>query len=329
MTRITSSRSLHCGLRVVGLALTTLIVASTAAGAQLPGTLFGLIEDADGNTVPEATITLTDPDTPSFKQVETSDNKGKYRVFIANATKKYTITITKDGYRPMSLNGVRVTARQRTRRNWTLNKAGAGPAAANPAPAAAGEAPSGNAGALFNRGVAAAQSNDLDSAEQNFKAALEQKPDLHNANAALARLYLERKTWEKALEHATLAKAADHDVDAMNQVLYQSYNELGQKKKAKEILAAMQSADPSKATANMFNEAADLYNQGDSAGAKPKLQELLALDPEHAKANYILGMIFVAEEANEQARTHLEKFIAIAPDDPDAAVAKEILTFLQ
>ena len=50
--------------------------------------------------------------------------------------------------------------------------------------------------------------------------------------------------------------------------------------------------------------------------------------PDHAKANYLLGIALVGEDP-AKAKGLLEKFIALAPNDPDAATAKEMLQYLE
>ena len=43
-------------------------------------------------------ITLTNPESPSFKQEETTDDRGRYTIFVANALPLYTIAMSKEGY---------------------------------------------------------------------------------------------------------------------------------------------------------------------------------------------------------------------------------------
>lgn len=313
----------HLGVSLC--ALTVALVLCAPAVAQLPGTLDGIVVNENKEPVAGAEIVLTDPDSPNFKQTATTNKKGRYRILIADATRPYILNLSKPGHQLVTRRGVKVVARKRTRLDLTL-RTSAAVAAANPAQ---GEKPGNGASGFFNRGVAAINTGDFDSAESNFKKALEKDPELHNANAALARIFLKQERYKEAIVVAELAVGANIDADTMRQVLYNSYTELGNKDKAKEILAKMQSADPSKANANLFNEAADHYNTGNLAEAKPLLEQVLAQDSNHAKANYIMGLIYAGEQVNDKARLHLEKFIELAPDDPDAPLAKEMLNYLK
>jgi len=112
-------------------------------------------------------------------------------------------------------------------------------------------------------------------------------------------------------------------------VLYAAYSATGQSAKAKEVLSRMEAQDPEKAGKNLFNQAADLYNAGNLADAKPILERVVSSQASNARAHYMLGLCYINEGANEQAKTHLEKFIELAPKDPDAATAKEMISYLQ
>jgi uncharacterized GH25 family protein len=58
---------------------------AAGAQAQLPGTMFGQIFDDKGEPIPGVKITITNPESPSFKQEETTDDRGRYSIFVANA----------------------------------------------------------------------------------------------------------------------------------------------------------------------------------------------------------------------------------------------------
>ena len=54
------------------------------------------------------------------------------------------------------------------------------------------------------------------------------------------------------------------------------------------------------------------------------LEKALAIDPTQARAHYLLGICYSMDD-KAKAREHLNKFIEMAPNDPDAAAAKEML----
>ena len=316
-------------------ALTTFLALGLASSvqAQLPGQLEGQIRDENDQPVADVEIIVTDPERPSWEQVEKSNKRGRYRIFFANATVPYELKLQKDGYQTKEVGGVRVTARKETRRDFTImtQEAALANMAANPGSSdvSAEDAAKGGAAETFNKGVAALNAEDLDTAETLFLAALDKDSTLDMAHAALARLYLKQEKWADAAERAESAVAADVDVESMQQVLYASYSELGDSDKAQEALSALEAADPEKASKNIFNQAADAYNNGDMDKAREGLERVLSADPNHAKANYMMGLVLISAGENARAKEVLQKFLDLAPNDPDAGTAQEMLKYLE
>lgn len=329
-------------LRVATLPMTVgavLLVAgllAAPAAAQLPGGMFGLITDENGDPVPNVTITIKNPESPDFEQVVEGNKKGRYKIHLANATVPYSMTFSAPGFQTFSVNGVKITARKDTRKNFEMKSQAAAQAAAASGAAATGgadidpgAAAKGGAVETFNKGVQATQAGDLDTAIMMFEAALEKDAELGMAHAALARVYLDKENHAKAAAAAEKAIALDADADSMQQVLYSSYSALGQSDKAEAALASLKSANPEAAGKNLYNQAAEHYNNGNMAEAKKGLEQLMTLDPDHAKGNYMLGIVYIGEGNNAGAKEKLEKFLALAPNDPDAATAKEMLSYIE
>ena len=59
--------------------------------------------------------------------------------------------------------------------------------------------------------------------------------------------------------------------------------------------------------------------------AKAALLKMLEIEPNRARAHYMLGLIY-AQDDTAKAREHLERFIALAPTAPEVATAKQLLT---
>ena len=58
-------------------------------------------------------------------------------------------------------------------------------------------------------------------------------------------------------------------------------------------------------------------------------EQSLAGDPAFAKTHYMLGMCHINRGENADAREHFEAFLAMAPNDPDATTAKEMLSYIK
>jgi Flp pilus assembly protein TadD len=72
-----------------------------------------------------------------------------------------------------------------------------------------------------------------------------------------------------------------------------------------------------------------LWNGGQAEKAVTLSRLALAIDSSLAKAHYFLGLDHLSKGNNAEARTALETFIRLAPDDPDAVTAGEMLAFIE
>ena len=317
--------------RIFLVLLIVAFVVTAAATAQMTGKKRGIIFDQNEEAIPEVTITITDPEAPIYRQVFVTDTRGRYRIILpTKATVPLTVLFEKEGYQPFSMPSV-IFSFQETRENFTMVKL-AVKGQAPPIPAAAETkelAAKGGYVKIYNTGVGALESGDIGGAERMFMEVLEKKTDYGPAWGGMARVYWKQERWPEALEYALKSVELNPDDTLISQVLYAAYSGLGRKKEAAEILATMAADDPEKAGKNLFNQAADLYNQGDTAGAKPILQQVVAADPDNGKAYYMLGLCYISEGANDEARAALNKFLEIAPNDPDIATAKEMISYLE
>lgn len=323
-------KALRLPARFVGIFVAALLVLATGVAAQHPGTIYGQVFDENEEPVAGVKIKITDPERPDWKQEETTDARGRYRIRLTNATVPYEFSFTKEGFQENRVGGVKVPARGEVRRNFDMVSASAALASATAAGTIDPEAAKkGEAVEVYNQAVMSLRAQDYDTAVALFESAIEKQPDLGAAHAALARIHMERKEHQKALEHAKHAMELEADVDSMQQVLFTSHTALGNETEAQAAMTALRSANPEKANLNLFNQAVDLYNAGNMVEAKAGFEQVLASNPDHAKAHYLMGLVYVNESDNTKARQHLEKFLAIAPDDPDAATAKEMLQYLE
>ncbi len=135
---------------------------------------------------------------------------------------------------------------------------------------------------------------DPEKALEYYKKTTELKPDFYEAWLAIADIYGKRKAWTDAA--AAMKKAVD-----------------------------LKATDP----IVLFNYAVYAQNSGDVASAETAYQKTLELDPKRAMAHYQLGLIAVNKEQNDAAIAHFEKFLELAPTDPQAEAAKQVIEALK
>ncbi len=347
MKSISPSWTTGPAARRATLAAALVLALAAPAAAQQPGTVYGQIFDATtGEPIEGALIVFTDPEKPNFREEHRSGRNGRFRIMLANVVMPersgFTVELSKEGYQSRRVGNVRIPARQETRLSqlsgggdWNLTSLDEAmklqQSAVNLGERAEvdpEEAARGNALKLYNQGSDALNSGDYDTAELFFQNALEKKADLISAMGGLARVYSHRGDHPRAVEYAEKVAAEGEDLENMNQILYAGYDAMGLSDKAEAALAALQATDMSKAGKNMFNKAADLFNSGQIPEAQVELEKLLAADPNHPEANYMLGICYAGSDP-AKAKAQFEKFLSIAPDHADAPTAREMLQYLE
>jgi tetratricopeptide (TPR) repeat protein len=182
---------------------------------------------------------------------------------------------------------------------------------------------------LFNEGAEAVKVGDLDNAERRFVEALQAQPDLVQAIDALMIVYARKKDWTNAAAQAEKVLATDPDNLRALRVRHDAYAQLGDQEKAKLALDALAKADPTALAGSFFDAGIAKFNANDSAGAIADFSKVIELDPGHATAHYYLGLCYTSASKPDLAKTHLERFLELAPNDANAATAREMLKYLE
>lgn len=188
------------------------------------------------------------------------------------------------------------------------------------------------AGALapryFNAGVGALNAGDQETARTKFKQAIEQDPNLTDAHSALAVVELQLENFEGALTAADAALALDAGNARARRMRFQALRFLGRDDEAKAAFDSLDADDQNEALTLTYNEAAKLFNAGDTAKAKTLLEDILAADPNFARAHYMMGLSYLNGGDIPKAKEHFGRFLELAPDDPEAPTARDMMSSL-
>jgi Tfp pilus assembly protein PilF len=182
---------------------------------------------------------------------------------------------------------------------------------------------------IHNEGVALVKSGDDAGAYAKFKEALTIDPNLQPALLGLAAAGLKTGHAAEASAAAETVLKADPQNEAAIRDRYNAALQLGDEAKVVDALVSLAAVEPATARDNLFKLATAAYDADDVPAAKARLAKVLELDPNHARAHYLLGLLLMREGAKQEARSHLERFLALAPTDPDAGTAREALKYMK
>lgn len=182
---------------------------------------------------------------------------------------------------------------------------------------------------VYNQGGEAFAAGDRETALAKFVEAAQLDPSLRDAHHAIATLRLAQGDAAAAAEAAEKALSLGSDDLATLRVLYDAYDALGRHQELAAIAPRLAAVDPDFGGPKLLEQAARSWNAGEAEGAAALSRQALAVDPSLAKAWYFIGLHHLGEGDNEAARAALESFLAAAPDDADAATAREVLDLLE
>lgn len=181
---------------------------------------------------------------------------------------------------------------------------------------------------IYNLGAEASRTGNRDEAIAYLKQTLEVDPTLDQAYTALGQVYMVKKSYKEALAALEPLLARDpQNLEALT-IRFEALKAAGDKEGAKAAEAAMKTAQASQSPETLYKQGVAQYNSNNLVSAIETLEKAVAADPKHAKAHYMLGLAYSGSDG-AKAKEHLQKFLELAPNDPDAATAKEMLTYIK
>jgi tetratricopeptide (TPR) repeat protein len=315
------SISFRSSIARTALALAAALATAAPLLAVGEGRILGTVVDASGAPVANAQVLLTRPGS-SYKQEKKTDAKGTFTLLVLDASKDYQVHIEKEGFTPVD-EPVKPKLQDTLRVSYTLQPAVK--AAASPQ-ALSGENQAINA---YNDGVSKLQAKDKPGAIAKFEEAAKLNPKLPDAQIVLAELYLDQKKNAEALAAAERYLALQPNAPRGLSVEYDAYQALGDAAKADAALEAWIKAEPGRETAvRLLNKGVALFNASKVDQAVAIFERVLQIDPTLAKTHYMLGLSYANSGQDAKAKEQLAKFLELAPNDENAATAKEMLEYL-
>jgi tetratricopeptide (TPR) repeat protein len=185
-----------------------------------------------------------------------------------------------------------------------------------------------NAVRVYNLGAESSRAGNRDDAIAYLKRAIEVDPTLDQAYTALGQVYMVKKSYKEAVAALEPLLARDpQNLEALT-IRFEALKAAGDKEGAKAAEAAMKTAQASQSPETLYKQGVAQYNSNNLVSAIETLERAVAADPRHAKAHYMLGLAYAGSDT-AKAKDHLQKFLELAPNDPDAAAAREMLTYMK
>jgi tetratricopeptide (TPR) repeat protein len=305
-------------------ALVSLVVLGFALPAAAQGMITGTVVDAQGNPVADAKITIEQTDGVTRKFETKSDKKGS---FIQIGLQSASFKVTAEAKAGTATATARVSQRGPSNVKLVIGGGtGNDPAVAaktaelrkafDEGVALSREGKYDDSVAAFNRaialnpkcpdcfyniGFAYAQKKDYAQSEENYKKALEVKPDYAEAYNGLANIYNAQRKFDLAADASA---------------------------KASQLSAAAPGALQGGNADSLYNEGVILWNGGKIPDAKAKFQAAIAANPNHAESHYQLGMALVNEGKLQDAGAEFNTYLKLSPEGPNAATAKALVAQL-
>jgi tetratricopeptide (TPR) repeat protein len=182
---------------------------------------------------------------------------------------------------------------------------------------------------VYNEGVHLLKAGDEEGAYAKFQEAVQFDPNLREAQLAVATTALKVEHWAEAEAAAEAILAEDPQDEEAIRIRYNAALGLGDDAILIDSLVDLAPFEPEIARAGLWKLALESYDGGDMVEAGKRFRKVLEVDPNYPWANYLLGLVLMGEGNNQEAIGYLERFIQLAPDDPEAPSARDLITYLR
>jgi tetratricopeptide (TPR) repeat protein len=180
---------------------------------------------------------------------------------------------------------------------------------------------------IFNEGVEAYNAKRTGEALSKFKQVIELDPTNVAAYLAVAQVSLGQGAPSEAYSMAQKALELEPDNTRALRLAFDGARLAGNTAAAGAALDRLVVLDPDWLGTTVFEHAAQLFNNNQPEEAAFELGYVVKAHPELARAHFMLGVALFNSGRADQGRAHLETFLKLAPDDPDAEVARGLLSY--
>lgn len=295
--------------------------------AQSTGMVKGVVTDNKNQPVDGAKVTIEMAS--SGRKYETKTNKKGEYIQIGLSSGPYKVVAEKDKLASAPGN-VNVRANTTQQANLML---GVASAAASAEAAAKTE----QLKKVFQEGVDLSAAGKHDEAIAKFNEAAVLSPNCYDCYNNIGYTYSQTKEWDKA--EAAYKKSIELKADdaAAYNGLATVYNaerkfdlaaEAGAK--AAQLAGSLSASGGAAGSADaQYNQGVILWNAGKIPEAKKAFEAAVQANPNHAEAHFQLGMSLVNEGNMAGAATEFDTYLKLAPDGPNSATAKALLSQLK
>ncbi len=324
------------------------ILSFPGVGIAQMGSMQGTVTDSNGNPIKGAVVAIESPETGRKYKLKTN-KKGKYMHVAVVYTGTYAIVVTKEGYSRQYLEGARASLSQgndeqgiyhfvltdgdasdkldheltdedRERMSKALSEQ------------LEEEARQAEITEKFEEGQFQLSQGLYKEAIQSFERAIELDEKQPAVLVALGQARQKLGQTQKTLEAYQKAVMINPDA-AVYQTIGNLYSELKEPEKAKEsyqkAIELSAGVAPTVMASTFYNMAVGHMNAANSREAKKALESALKSDPNHAEAHYQMGIVLSQRRTTiPQGLEHLKKYIELAPEGPNAEMAKLLIEAL-
>ena len=288
------------------------------------------VKDTDGKPIEGVKITLTTPEKDDYNKVVSTDKKGQTTFLLHMEIKNVNFLLEKEGYQNLqdSKELRRIRRSQEAlyyEHSFILYRTDE----LSPEQKIQQYKASQEALSFFNKGMELFQVEDFSGAVEQFKKAVETKPDFLEAHQNLAAAYFQTELYQEAIEAAKKALEIKPDAAQTLKLISVSYSKLGDEKTALEYQDKLKAlSDAEFSPEEIFNMGAVAANEGRDEEAAEYFRKVTELKPDFALAYYQLGLTYFRLKYMEAAKTALEKYLELDPEGENAKTAKTLLQYI-
>ena len=177
---------------------------------------------------------------------------------------------------------------------------------------------------VYNKGVALNKIENVEGARKYFEEAALADPTLGAPHQSLAAMHFNDQDYEAAAPFLKKLLEVEPTNKAGLRMSFFAAAQAGNTSVAETMLAGWVSADQG-ASKEILEQAHKAFEAGQRDVAEQLVGPLVKVSPDDPHANYQMGKIHAASGRIADAKQALQKFITLAPNDPEAAAAKAMI----